>query len=189
MIDWFLICREHRELVVAATDVAKSVLKPDQFSASAKQLAGRFGTRALKLQRRLHKPAARPAEFDDENPVTAFCTWMTVWQTAILEVFYHLRDSAVTAVHRIAFGPYDWPQPNAIAVLCRWSVEGMDRDRTLAPIVRALPRLDDETTGALAEWLAKREKSDPRYGEITATLRDVAQFEEAWQQAVQRAAD
>src|SRR5690242_1698510 len=99
MIDWFLIRREHRELVAAATDVAKSVLTPDQFSASARLVAERFGTRALKLRRRLHKPPARPPAFDNESAVTAFCTWMTVWQTAILEVLFHLHASALSAVH------------------------------------------------------------------------------------------
>jgi hypothetical protein len=183
MFDWFLVRREHRELVAAATDVAKSVWNAQQFSTSAKHVAERFGTRALKLRRRLHNPPARPPEFDHENPVTAFCTWMTVWQTAILEILFHLHDSAISAVHRIAFGSRDWPQANALWVLCRWSVEGMDRNRTIAPIVRALPRLDDEATAALAEWLAKRSKSDMCYGEIAASLRNVPEFEEAWREA------
>jgi hypothetical protein len=189
MIDWFLIRREHRELVAAATDVAKSVCNADQFSASAKRVAERFGTRALKLRRRLHKPPVQPPEFNDDDPVRAFCTWMTVWQTAILEVFFHLHASAINAVHRIAFGRYDWPQSNALGVLCRWSVEGMDRDRTIAPIVRALPRLDDEATAAFAEWLAIRSKSDVRYGEIAASLRNVPEFEEAWREMGGQAAD
>jgi hypothetical protein len=189
MIDWFLIRREHRELIAAATDVAKSALKPDQFSASARHVAERFGSRALKLRRRLHKPPARPTEFDHENAVTAFCTWMTVWQTAIMEVLYHLNVSAINAIHSIAFGRYDWPQPNALAVLCRWAVDGMDRDRTILPIARALPRLDCEATAALAEWLAKRSQSDTRYGEIAAALRSVSEFEEAWHEVSQAAAD
>jgi hypothetical protein len=189
MFDWFLIRREHRELVAAATDVAKCVWNADQFSASAKHVAQRFGTRALKLRRRLHKPPARPPEFDEDNPVSAFCTWLTVWQTAILEVLFQLRDSAINAVHRIAFGQYDWPQANALGVLCRWSVEGMDRDRTIAPIVRALPRLDAEATAVLAEWLAMRSKSDVRYREIAASLRNVPEFEEAWRELGGQAAD
>jgi hypothetical protein len=105
-----------------------------------------------------------------------------VWHTAILEVFFHLHAPAINAVNRIAFGPYDWPQANALAVLCRWSVDGMDRDRTIVPITRALPRLDDEATAALAEWLAKRSKTDMRYGEIAATFRKISEFEEAWQE-------
>ena len=189
MLDWFLIRREHRELVAAAADAAKSVLNPDQFSASAKHVVERFGSRALKLRRRLHKPPARPPEFDNENATTAFCTWMSIWQTTILEVFFHLRGSAINAVHRIAFGPHDWPHANALAVLCRWSVEGMDRDQTIAAIARVLPRLDDECTFALAEWLAKRSKSDMRYSEIVATLRSVSTFEEAWREAVRPVTD
>lgn len=182
MIDWFLIRREHRELVAATTDVARSVFNRDQFTASARRVAEQFGTRALKLHRRLHKPPARPSEFDHENPVTAFCTWLTVWQTTILEVLYHLHDSAVPTVHRIAFGPLDWPQGDALALLCRWSVEGMDQARTIAPIVDALPGLDGDPTAALAEWLAKRSETDTRYGEIVTTLRKVRAFEEAWQE-------
>ena len=189
MIDWFLIRREHRELIAAAMEVARSALKPNQFSPFAKDVAERFGVQAIKLRRRLHKPPTRPPEFDHDNAVTASGTWMTVWQSAILEVFYHLHVSAIGAVHRIAFGPYDWPQANALAVLCRWSVEGMDRGRTIAPIARALPRLDYRATSTLAGWLAKRSKGDTHYSEIAASLRSVREFEEAWQEMCDESAD
>jgi hypothetical protein len=137
-----------------------------------------FGAGAIGvLRKRFHQDKPRPEEF--EFPNARLGAWLHRWQFAIFEVFYCLREPALEAVRKAAFGRYDWTQGNAIEVLCRWAAEGMDRERTLGDLKNKMPKMRSEALEVAAARLLPRAERDSAIREIVEELRGVAEFEEA----------
>ena len=77
-------------------------------------------------------------------------------QHAIFEILYHFREASLPVLRKIAFGPYDWTQANAVDVLCRLAAEGIETETIANEIIKDIPN-----------W---------RYEAILYTINSLAQF-------------
>jgi len=168
--------------------VARKIGERPTFEAAAKDVAERFGSSAVSvLRHRLHKPTARPAEF--EYPHAPLGAWLSAWQFALFEVCYHLRESALEFVREVAFGAYDWTQGNAIEVLCRWAAEGLDRERTVRDLHFEASRMRPEALDYAVGPLLSQAVGNRALRELIDELRSIPEFEQACKDAGQPAAE
>ena len=111
----------------------------------------------------------------------------SAWQSALFEVLYHLRGSALEFVREVAFGAYDWTQGNAIEVLCRWAAEGLDRERTVRDLRYEAPRMRPEALDYAVGPLLSRAVGNPSLSKLIDELRSIPEFEQACKGAGQPA--
>ena len=64
---------------------------------------------------------------------------MSARQFAIFEMFYFFGPASLPVLQRVAYGPYDWTQGNAIEILCRLAADGIDRKRVVDELVARMP--------------------------------------------------
>jgi len=67
--------------------------------------------------------------------------WISARQFAIFEMFYNFGPAALPVLRSTAFGEYDWPQGNAIEILCRLATDGIETEEIVAEIRDHLPEL------------------------------------------------
>jgi hypothetical protein len=164
------------------TSIAVLVDSPGAFTRRAKEVAADCGEKTpLLLVWMFHDPPDAPPGFGPET--RGLAGWIVAWQAAIAEVLYHMREVALPALRGVAFGPYDWTQANAVEILCRLAAQGIDRDRTLSDLRREMPRMRPETLDAVADALIPAAAGDARLAEVVASLRGVAEFDEALREA------
>src|SRR5262245_3020415 len=126
-------------LDIAVTSVAVLIDDADQFSARAASVAQELGPAAIaELATRFHSPPrAEPPGFGIEQ--RGLSGWLSAWQFAIFELFFHFGPAALPVLRRVAFGEYDWTQGNAIEVLVRLAAVGVERGRILDELRRVVP--------------------------------------------------
>src|SRR6478609_5529192 len=171
---------ESRFAALGAVIESVAVLIDDQpsFRAKAKEVAGRFGPNAIaELRQRFHRPSAPPPGFTPQE--RGLAAWLSSWQFAIFEIIYEYREEALPMLREVAFGKYDWTQANAVELLCRLAAEGMDRERTVSDLKRALPGMRDTALLYIAGPLLQQSEGDPALAAILAELRQVSEFEMA----------
>jgi hypothetical protein len=118
--------------------VAVSIKSRDTFRARAKTAAEELGQEYInKLVEYLHNPPEKPKEAAGE--FNKLGEWLSVCQHSIFEILYNFREAALPLLHRIAFGPYDWTQANAIEILCRLASEGVETEGIAEEICREMP--------------------------------------------------
>lgn len=149
------------ELDRAIESVAVLIEEDLTFGARAKAVARKFGPRIIpELQQRFHRPTVSPPGFTVEE--RGLSAWLSYWQFAIFEIIFQFREQALPMLRQVAFGEYDWTQANAIELLCRLAAEGIDRDRTLADLKRAMPGMRDTALLYVARPLVRhREQFNP----------------------------
>ena len=120
--------------------VAEAIHQSDIFVERAKQVALELGPDSIpQLAKQFHSEHSPPPELAAQ--FSRLGHWIAARQRAIFEIFYHLRESAIPILRRVAYGKYDWTQGNAIEVLCRLAAEGVNTDSTVSEIRAALPRM------------------------------------------------
>ena len=179
LITWLKQRRKLRELPEAIARVARLVDDRPAFEAEAKDVAVRFGAPAVAvLWRRLRQPTRCPPEFDFPNARLGEWNWR--WHFAIFEVCYHLREPALEFVRETAFGPYDWPQGNAIEILCRWAAERFERDRSLRDLRLRMPDMRAEAIDYAVGPLLNLARDNAPLADVLNELRSVPVFDESY---------
>jgi len=180
---WLKRRRElRRSLPDEVAAVARKVRNRLALEAAARDVAERFGPSAVGVLRdHLHKAPARPTEF--EYPNAPLGAWLSAWQFASFEVLCHLREPALKFVREVAFGAYDWTQGNAIEVLCRWAVEGLDRERTVRDLRYEATRMRPEALDCAVGPLLSRAVGNRALQELIDELRSIPEFEQACKDA------
>src|SRR5687767_11409189 len=108
------------------------------FTARAREVAEALGPRSIGQSKAyLLDPPAKPPELAGRHE--GHGDWMWVCQTAIFEIWFHLRHEAMRHLREVAFGPYDWTQAHATSVLCRLALQGLDARATAELIAESLP--------------------------------------------------
>lgn len=112
--------------------------------------------------------------------------WMAARQFAIFEIYYHIGAPAIPTLRRVAFGEYDWTQGNAIEVLCRLAADGIERDATVEELIVNLPEVRDEAIQYALAPLLHLQKSNAALRQVVSELREVALFDELYEELEQR---
>jgi hypothetical protein len=169
------------ELDRAIQSVALLIDDRAAFRAQATTVANRFGANAIpELRHRFHQPTEAPPGFTAAE--RGLVVWLSYWQFAIFEILFQYREQALPMLREVAFGPYDWTQGNAIELMCRLAAEGIDRERTITDLKRAMPGMRDTALLYVAGPLLQQAESDPALAAIAAELGEVPEFEMAVQE-------
>ena len=141
--------------------VAASITDPETFHERARVVAGELGPRCIPLLPGFfHKPPAIPGEVKDQ--FQGLGQWMEVCQTAIFEMLSCFREAALPLLRQVAFGVYDWTQARAIELLCRFALEGIEREQIVRELAQALPQMRYETVMRARSMLAQLAGAAPR---------------------------
>src|SRR4030095_2993205 len=107
---------------------------PKKSSPPPPAVAQELGPAAIaELATRFHSPPrAEPPGFGIEQ--RGFSGWLSAWQFAIFELFFHFGAAALPVLRCVAFGQYDWTQGNAIDVLVRLAAVGVEGGPILAEL-------------------------------------------------------
>ncbi len=168
-------------LDTAVTSVAVLIDDADQFSARAAAVAQELGPDAIaELATRFHSPPrAEPPGFGIEQ--RGLSGWLSAWQFAIFELFFHFGAAALPVLRCVAFGEYDWTQGNAIEVLVRLAAVGVEREQIVAELRREFPGIRYEAQLYSVGPLLHHAARDPA---VAAVVRELENLPE-WRQTVQ----
>jgi len=83
--------------------------------AAAKDL-GQFELAGMEAQ--IHLKSIPPTHLEKKFPVLG--QWLTARQFAIFEILFFVGSPALPFLKKVAFGPYDWSQGNAIEIYIRF---------------------------------------------------------------------
>jgi len=144
---------ERREVSQAVAALASLVDDQAALEREARSVAERFGSRFLEHAATMLHGTQKPAHL--KGRFEGLGEWMSACQEAIIEVAYHLREQALPFLRQIAFGPYDWTQPLATAVLCRLALEGLETDALAGDIAAHLEGWRYEQLMASAPAIAR----------------------------------
>ncbi len=134
--------------------VAASITTPETFHQRARLAAEALGPRCIPgLPAFFHKPPAIPGEVKDQ--FQGLGQWMEACQAAIFVILYYFREAALPLLRKVAFGLYDWTQARAIEILCKFALEGIERQQIERELAQALPQLRYETVMRIAGSLAQ----------------------------------
>lgn len=152
------------------------------FRERARVVAAQLGPSAIPLLERRYVPivGSEPKGFGVEE--CGLSGWISYWQFAVFEVFYHFREAAIPALWRVLHDEYDWVQGNAIEILCRFASEGMRTEEILRRLASLIPTLRYEALLYAAGPLLEQAKKDEALAAIVRRLRQVDLFDEAVQE-------
>lgn len=124
------------------------------FSERARQAAQELGPQSIPaLLSLMHRQGLEPPELKED--LQGLGAWLSLWQAALFEILYHLREAALPALRGVAYGEYDWTQCTAIGILCRLAIEGLERERIAAEIVADIPNWRYEAVLSTVDDLAQ----------------------------------
>jgi hypothetical protein len=168
-------------LDTAVTSVAVLIDDVDKFSARAAAVAQELGPDVIdELATRFHSPPrAEPPGFGIEQ--RGLSGWLSAWQFAIFELFFHFGAAALPVLRRVAFGEYDWTQGNAIEVLVRLAAVGVEREQILAELRQEFPGIRYEAQLYSVGPLLHHAARDPAIAAVVRELEDLPE----WRQTVQ----
>ncbi len=151
------------EIVVGEkiTWVAHAIKDHQEFQRRARSVAQDLGPDAIEvLPRFFHHPPVQPGE--QKNPSGRLGQWLATCQAAIFEILYFLGEPALPLLRRVAYGSYDWTQPLAIDILCRFAMEGLERERIDQELGEAIPEINYDAVLYSREYLAKVTLTAPK---------------------------
>src|SRR5262245_36480894 len=102
--------------------------------------------------------------------------WLSAWQFAIFEMFFHFGAAALPVLRRVAFGEYDWTQGNAIEALVRLAAVGVEREQILAELRREFPGIRYEAQLYSVGPLLRHAARDPAVEAVVRELEDLPEW-------------
>jgi len=175
--------RKSKDVGEHIAQVASVAGDGDEVSRRAQAAATSLGRQAIAKSRAYFwTPPPKPRGF--ENRFHGLGEWMSMCQSAIFEIWFHLGDAALEDLRSVAFGAYDWTQAHATTVLCRLALDGIETQRSAEQIALALPGWRYEQVmrvcGRVGQLAARSEVLQRAYDTLTDGYRDddpVAAFE------------
>lgn len=159
--------------------VATAIGDPMAFQERARLVAAELGSGSIDILATLFHSEYTPPTEALRAQFPGLGQWMTARQFAIFEIFFFFGAASLPVLRRVAYGPYDWTQGNAIEILCRLAAEGIDRERIVEDLMAQIPDLREEALLYAAGPLIERSRSEPAVAEILNELRAVPEFREA----------
>jgi hypothetical protein len=151
--------------------IAQTIKDRKIFQERAATVAGELGNGDIEiLPQFFHNESSPPPELQADFP--GFGDWLSARQFAIFEVLYNFREAALPVLRRVAFGTYDWTQANAIEILCRFGIEGIEREQLAEEIAAELPNWRSEAILYAMNGLAKFSPYAPA---LTEALQNLAE--------------
>ncbi len=141
-----------RDIARELSRVAASFGEPDEFQRRAVEAATRLGPQCMdRLPDYFHRSPQKPVEASEM--FTGLGDWMVACQFAFFEILYQFREQSLPLLRRVAFGPYDWTQANAVEILSRLAMEGIEPERIGQEIAADLPNWRSEAVACAVDSL------------------------------------
>lgn len=159
--------------------VAAAVGDPKAFQDRARLAATELGIGSIETLATLFHSEHTPPTEALKAQFPGLGQWMSARQFAIFEMFYFFGPASLPVLQRVAYGPYDWTQGNAIEILCRLAADGINRKRVVDELVARMPGMREEALLYAAGPLLEHSRNMPAVGEILNELCVVPEFREA----------
>jgi len=145
--------------------------------AAAKDL-GQFELAGMEAQ--IHLKSIPPTHLEKKFPVLG--QWLTARQFAIFEILFFVGSPALPFLKKVAFGPYDWSQGNAIEILCRIAAQDANRQEIVSSLSMAAPTIRHEALMYALGPLKARASRDDAIRQVLDQLIMQPEFREAYQE-------
>lgn len=151
----------------------------EEFRALASEQADAFAAADIPLLSAfLHDPPPAPSFCDPE--VHGLGGWISACQFAVFELIVSFGEDALPFLRETAWGPYDWPQGNAIEMLIRMAAAGVRSDEIIAEIETGFPNIRDEAALYAVKPLLADLDSDPDLKRVVDRLMAIEAFADAY---------
>ena len=158
-------------IAALARDVLSGIKRVD-FQQRARELAAGIEADDLNyLHSQFHAPPAEPPEYDFARH--GLGGWLSACQFAIFELVFQLKAEAIPFLRKIAWGPYDWTQGNAIELLIRLAAENIETEEITAEIAANYPNIRYEAQLYTLEPLVPMAHDDAALAALLNRMRSV----------------
>ncbi|AON55809.1 hypothetical protein [Herbaspirillum seropedicae] len=161
--------------------VAEVISGPPEFErragAAAKDL-GQFELAGMEAQ--IHVESIPPKHLEEKFP--GLGQWLTARHFAIFEILFFVGSPALPFLKKVAFGPYDWSQGNAIEILCRIAAQDANQHEIVSSLSMAAPTLRHEALMYALGPLKARASHDDAIRQVIDQLITQPEFREAYQE-------
>lgn len=159
--------------------VAEAIGDPKTFHDRARLAATELGSSSIETLVTLFHSEHTPPTETLKAQFPGLGQWISARQFAIFEMFYFFGSASLPVLRRVAYGPYDWTQGNAIEILCRLAADGLDRQRVVEELIAKMPDMREEALLYAAGPLLERSRSTPAVADILNELCAVPEFRDA----------
>lgn len=153
----------------------------EEFRTLASEKADAFAAADIPLLAAfLHAPPPAPPFYDPE--VHGLGGWISACQFAVFELIVSFGEDALPFLRETAWGPYDWPQGNAIEMLIRLAAAGVRSDEIIAEIEARFPTIRDEAALYAIKPLLADLGADPDLKRVVDRLMAIEAFSDAYEE-------
>jgi len=143
---------------------------------SAAKDVGEFELAGMEAQ--IHSESIPPKHLEEKFP--GLGQWLTARQFAIFEILFFVGSPALPFLKKVAFGPYDWSQGNAIEILCRIAAQDANRQEIISSLSIAAPTIRYEALMYALGPLKVRASRDDAIQQVIDQLITQPEFREAY---------
>ncbi len=136
------------------------------------------------IQDLFHYPPPEPQGYDVATH--GLGGWLSACQFAAFELTYNIGEPALPFVRKIAWGPYDWTQGNAIELLIRFAADGVCREELIEEIKALFPDIRYEAQLYALEPLIPRLETDKGLKSVVDRLVECVAFDEVYKELTDR---
>jgi len=147
----------------------------DEFRGQAAKLAGSISEDDITdLEHLFHPPPPEPDTYDFQKH--GLGGWISACQFAAFELLYNMGEPALPFLRKIAWGPYDWTQGNAIEIMIRFAARGIATEAIVEDVKRNFPDIRYEAQLYALEPLMPLLDTDEKLVELFDQLKHCAAF-------------
>jgi len=151
----------------------------DEFRAQAEKLAGSISEEDVTdLERLFHHPPPEPDTYDFQKH--GLGGWISACQFAAFELLYNMGEPAMPLLRKIAWGPYDWTQGNAIEIMLRFAARGIATEAIVEDVKQNFPDIRYEAQLYALEPLMPLLDTDEKLAELFDRLKNCTAFAETY---------
>ncbi|WP_039790067.1 hypothetical protein [Herbaspirillum huttiense] len=159
--------------------VAEVISDAPEFERRASTAAKDVGEFELAgMEAQIHLEFIPPKHLEEKFP--GLGQWLTARQVAIFEILFFVGSPALPFLKKVAFGPYDWSQGNAIEILCRIAAQDANHQEIISSLSMAAPTIRYEALMYALEPLKARASRDDAIQQVINQLITQPEFGEAY---------
>ncbi|WP_288392746.1 hypothetical protein [uncultured Herbaspirillum sp.] len=178
----FKRAREKNDALSEKIDwVAEAISDAPEFERRAGATAKDVGESELtNMEAQIHLKSIPPRHLEEKFP--GLGQWLTARQFAIFEILFFVGSPALPFLKKVAFGPYDWSQGNAIEILCRIAAQDTNQQEIVSSLSMAAPTIRYEALMYALGPLKARASRDDAIRQVIDQLIMQPEFREAYQE-------
>ena len=151
----------------------------DEFRGQAVKLAASISEEDITdLERLFHDPPPEPDTYDFRKH--GLGGWISACQFAAFELLYNLGEPALPFLRKVAWGPYDWTQGNAIEIMIRLAARGIATEAIVEDVKRRFPDIRYEAQLYALEPLMPLLDTDETLADLFDRLKHCVAFAETY---------